>query len=143
MASKPETTFYTSVHKHLPPPSKLYRVKMSNPYVAGIPDYWYSGPKADLWIEWKFIVLPKRDDTVIDLCGGKQPTISALQQDWIKERLDEGRNVWVIVGHKNGGRICSAAYLWQLLLSAAEFCKYSLSRADLAQTILRHTGTRS
>ncbi len=28
------------------------------------------GPQGDLWVEYKFIVVPKRDDTMIDLVGG-------------------------------------------------------------------------
>ena len=68
MAAKPETTFYTSVHRHLPSTDLLHREKMSNPYRGGTFDHWYSGKKADLWIEWKFVVLPKRDDTMIDIC---------------------------------------------------------------------------
>lgn len=141
MASKPETTFYTSVHKHLPPLSKLYRVKMSNPYVAGIADHWYSGTKADLWIEWKFITPPKRDETVINLCGGKKPIISALQQDWIEARSAEGRNVWVIVGCRDGGMVfrgCS----WRILFTAKEFRRWIKQRAEIAAKILNHTGCR-
>lgn len=83
--SGPETRFYRSIHKLLPP--SVYRVKMSNPYVGGIPDCWYSGPAGDLWIEYKW--------------GSNG--LSALQKDWIDKRRAEGRNVWLISGTKDGG----------------------------------------
>ena len=90
LAAKPETTFYTSVHRHLPPLDKLHREKMANPYRGGTADHWYDGPDADLWIEWKFIVLPKRGNTTIDLVtprGKKlESPLSALQQDWLAGR---------------------------------------------------------
>lgn len=139
MGAKPETTFYTSIHRHLPPPSKLHREKMANPYRGGTADHWYSGPKADLWIEWKFIVVPKRGRTIIDLCGGKQPIISALQQDWLASRYREGRHVWVVVGSTLGGvifRHCS----WQSAFCANEYAVWCEPRADIAWRIAEHTG---
>lgn len=82
-----ETNFYRSIHKLLP--KEVYRVKMSNPYVGGIPDCWYSGVGGDLWVEYKW--------------GSNG--LSALQLDWITKRRAEGRKVWVIVGNKEGGTI--------------------------------------
>lgn len=135
MASKPETTFYTSVHRHLPPPEQLHREKMANPYRGGTADHWYSG-KHDLWIEWKFIVLPKRPSTVIDLCSGKKPALSALQQDWLRRRHAEGRNVWVVVGCKTGGRVYTD-YDWEKPLSCEDFVSTMNTRAELAHRIQR------
>lgn len=136
MAAKPETTFISSVHKHLPP--SLYRVKNHNEYAAGIADCWYSG-KRDLWIEYKFIALPKRDTTVIDLVGGKNPPLSALQQEWLMARSLEGRNVWVIVGCKDGGMIFEAG-AWELPLTTADFRSQIQNRKDLAAEIANFTG---
>lgn len=95
MAAKPETTFTTSVHRHLPP--KLHREKMCNPYRGGTWDMWYSGQAADLWVEYKFVVLPKRESTPIDF------DLSELQLKWGDGRLNEGRELAVIVGCKEGG----------------------------------------
>ena len=129
MSTKPETTFYTSVHKHLPPPSELYREKMSNPYRAGGADFWYSGNKRDLWVEWKFVVLPKRDDTPIRI------DLSPLQREWLRRRHEEGRNVAVIVGCKEGGvafRECN----WEgTPLTCAAFKLFLQPRAELANWI--------
>ena len=99
MAAKPETSFYNSVHRFLPPLGQLHREKMANPYRGGTADHWYSGTRADLWIEWKFVVLPKRDSTLVPI------NLSPLQKDWIRQRHYEGRSVWVIVGCREGGVI--------------------------------------
>lgn len=133
MASKPESTFIASVHKHLPPVEELYRVKMNNPYTAGMADVWYSGQN-DLWVEYKFLVLPKRDSTVIDLCRGKNPALSDLQQEWLRSRYDEGRNVWVIVGCKEGGVVLQGR-LWERPLTVREFRAWLEPRAAVAQTL--------
>lgn len=130
--SGPENTFIASVHRHLP--VGLYRMKNHNQYNGGIADVWYSGPAADLWIEYKFIVLPKRDDTVIDLITGKEPTISYLQQDWIRSRSKEGRNVGVIVGSKDGG-VWFRGCTWDTTYTTAYFRNLIKPRNELAAII--------
>ena len=142
MASKPETTFYTSVHRFLPPLSQLHREKMANPYRGGTADHWYSGPIKDLWIEWKFLLLPKRDSTVVDLIGGKNPLISPLQQEWLKQRDAEGRHLWFVLGCKEGGDVFefgqwAGAYMTKHLRERVE------PRANIAARIVRHTGRLS
>jgi len=130
----PENTFIAAVHKHLPPMRELYRMKNHNVYNAGIADVWYSGTKDDLWVEYKFIVVPKRDDTLIDLVGGKNPVLSALQQDWLSERHAEGRNVGVIVGSKDGG-VWYPGVTWANPTTAQQFRAWIESRADLGRLI--------
>jgi len=131
MSSKPETTFIRSVHKHLP--DDLYHMKNNNPYNSGIADVWYSSKK-DLWVEYKFIVLPKRGDTVIDLINGKNPSISTLQQAWLKDRHAEGRNVGVLVGCKEGG-VWFQGVSWNTVYTATEFRRQLVNRAALARVI--------
>lgn len=141
MAAKPETTFYQSVHRHLPPESELHREKMNNPYRGGTFDHWYDGPGGDLWVEWKFIELPKRPGTVIDLVtprGKKMESpLSALQQQWGRDRYSNGRDVWVIVGCKEGGVIFEALR-WEVPITTAEFKQSMLSRQQIAQRIRAH-----
>ena len=133
MAAKPESTFIASVHKHLPP--TLYRVKNNNEYTAGIADVWYSGAR-DLWIEYKFIAVPKRPETRIDLLTGKNPAISYLQQEWLRSRHGEGRSVGVIVGSKDGG-IWLPGVAWEQPFTAKDFLAHLRTRKDLADTILK------
>lgn len=132
----PENTFIASVHKHLP--AKVYRMKNHNQYNGGIPDVWYSG-RSDLWVEYKFITLPVRDSTAIDLVSGKNPAISALQQAWLRARNEEGRQVGVIVGTKAGG-VWLPGLAWDGTHAAASLRAHLQTRAELAQTICRQIG---
>lgn len=138
MTHGPETRFIMSVHRLLPPEDELHREKMANPYRGGTADSWYSGKRADLWIEWKFIELPKRETASIDLIAGKDPVISVLQQDWIKQRLLEGRAVWVGVGCKAGGVVFTDTR-WASSLLVGEFRALIQSRRQIADQILTFT----
>lgn len=131
MSKGPENTFIGSVHKHLP--TGLYHMKNHNQYVGGIADVWYSGVR-DLWVEYKFIVVPKRPDTVIDLITGKNPAISYLQQEWLRSRHEEGRSVGVIVGSKDGG-VWFPGLTWDATYPAKKFLSLLQTRKDLAGTI--------
>lgn len=135
MSAKPESQFIASVHRHLPPEHEFHREKMANPYRAGTGDSWYSGTRADLWVEWKFIVLPKRPDTMIDLVGGKSPMLSVLQQEWITRRRAEGRNVWIGVGCKEGGVLLRDS-TWPMAMPSKLFKLNLLTRPQIAASIL-------
>ena len=135
MSRKPETSFTQGVHKHLPP--SLHREKMHNPYSSGTADVWYSGAKADLWIEYKFIPkIPVRDHTPV------VPDCSALQIKWLHDRYQEGRNVAVIVGSPSGG-IVLRDLQWERGCSASEFRKVMLTRKQLADWIQLQTMTKT
>lgn len=131
MSSKPENTFIASVHKHLP--KDLYCMKNHNQYNGGIADVWYSGA-SDLWIEYKFIQVPQRSTTVIDLVGSKYPAISPLQQEWLRGRHAEGRNVGVIVGCKEGG-VWFPGVSWDTTYTTEWFRENILSRKEIAGRI--------
>lgn len=109
-------------------------MKNHNQYNGGIPDVWYSGSKADLWVEYKFITLPKKDDTLIDLTALKNPILSPLQQQWLAERHKEGRNVVVVVGSKLGG-VWLSNLDWSVTLSTYSFREHTISRNAIAETI--------
>lgn len=132
MASKPETTFYTGVHRHLPPVGEFYREKMYNPLRGGTWDFWFSG-KRDLWVEYKYLTLPKRDTTMIAL------DLSPLQTLWGAGRYAEGRNLAVVVGCKEGG-VVFTDLAWEQAISTADFKRKICSRAELAQWIVSNTG---
>ena len=132
MSRGPENTFIASVHKHLAP--TVYSMKNHNEYNGGIADVWYDGPQGDLWVEYKFIVVPKRDDTMIDLVGGKNPIISTLQQQWLADRHRNGRNVAVVVGCKDGG-VWYMPCEWTVPITAARFRSLLQSRRLLAAWI--------
>jgi hypothetical protein len=102
-------------------------MKNHNQYTAGIPDVWYSGSAADLWVEYKFIEkIPVRASIL--------PNLSALQQEWLRSRYEEGRNVMVIVGCKSGAVIYRDLE-WEIPLSPEEFSSRLLDRTAVAKVI--------
>lgn len=88
-----EHGFVRAIHRRLPP--EIYRWKIADRYTGGVPDAWYSGPRGDLWVEYKYLPhVPKRQWTV---------PLTPLQLRWLAARHDEGRAVAVIVGSPAGG----------------------------------------
>ena len=131
MASKPETVFYESVHRHLP---MFHREKMNNPYRGGTADWWYSAAR-DLWIEYKFLPrLPQRGSVWLCDDSVKQPMLSRLQQRWLRGRHEEGRNVGVIVGCPTGGVILRDL-AWEEPLDVSYFRSLILPRQKVADWI--------
>ena len=132
MSSGPENRFIQSIHRLLG--AEVYRMKNHNPYTGGVPDCWYSGNKGDLWVEYKFLELPKKPSTIVDLLRGDKPPISPLQQYWLECRHAEGRTVGVIIGTPRGG-LWRPGISWREPLSSAECACALLSRADIASII--------
>lgn len=128
MAAKPETTFYRSVHKHLPKEPTLYQMKLYNPFLAGPPDHWYSGDKADLWTEWKYLKPPKRPSTSV------APGLSGPQQRWLRERYEQGRNVAVVLGCPDGG-VVYRDLDWEKPMPYGEYRERLQTRTQLADWI--------
>lgn len=86
-----EARYTYSMNKKLPIVIRVWKICAA--YVAGVPDCRYSGYKATLWIEWKYIhKLPKKH----------KPRCSPLQIDWLREEYERGRNVAVMVGSPEG-----------------------------------------
>jgi len=129
MSRKPESTFISSVHRHIP--ATLYRMKNNNPFTGGVPDCWYSGAKTDLWVEYKFLSRIPRTPFSLDL--------SALQRDWLSGRYLEGRNVAVIIGCATGGVIFEHLS-WMADVEPREYERLIQSRAELATWIMDYVG---
>lgn len=129
MSSKPESVFTASVHRHLK--AKLYFEKMNNPFRAGTADFWYSGKDGDCWIEYKYIPKIPTRTTIL-------PDLSPRQLKWLKDRVLEGRDVYVVVGHPNGGVVWDGGF--DRPMSPEEFLLRSLTRPQLAAWILAQTG---
>jgi hypothetical protein len=142
---KPENRFIAAVNRHLPlkklrshasvraryPEVKhIYYEKMNNGFRGGTWDAWYSGRGGDLWVEFKYLArLPQR--------ASVKPfeLLSPLQLDWGHERLNEGRNVAVIVGCPAGG-VLLRNRAWMLELPPEQFHERVRSRDDLAAWIM-------
>ena len=135
MAVKPETTFSKGVLAHIP--RNVYHMKNNNPYLGGVPDLWFSGNSADLWVEVKYLPrVPWRDSVV--------PTelLSKLQAQWLERRHREGRQVAVIIGCPDGG-VVLPGITWQDEISAASFVARIQSRPALAQWIIERVNTNT
>lgn len=129
MSVKPESQYISSVHKKLP---RTYAEKNNNPYRSGTPDVWYSGDKGDLWVEYKFLPkTPKRTEIL--------PELSPRQKRWLGNRLDEGRNVAVVLGTPKGGVIYRNRQ-WLTPLSPEEFGLRLVSNQEVADWIHSETG---
>lgn len=131
MASKPETTFYQSIHRLLKPQQpKIYNEKMYNPLRGGTPDVWYSGYGGDLWVEYKWIPkLPKR----VPVRMYKE--LSPLQLSWLNTRYEEGRNVRCILGTPEGCWIFRDR-LWEHDLDALVIRSNKLTKYDISEFIV-------
>jgi hypothetical protein len=99
-----EAGFIKKVHRKLP--KEIYRCKFADRFTSGLPDCWYSGPRADLWVEYKYSEHPHR-----------KPGLTEHQKRWLTDRAKEGRNVAVIVGSPN--RI--------VVYNTSDFYNYQLS----------------
>lgn len=132
--SQPENSFIQSVHRYLP--NTLYRMKNHNEYNSGIADVWYSAVR-DLWVEYKFLKVPVRDSTSINLVAKKKNDwgITPLQRDWLNSRHDEGRNVWVVVGSKDGGVIFRNK-AWEHPVTAEVFRLRTIPRSKVAEYLV-------
>lgn len=137
MSSGPENKFIAAIHRLLP--ASVYHMKNHNVYTGGVADVWYSGRLGDLWIEYKFTVLPKRPGTIVSLVNDTKPMLSMLQQEWLRDRRKEGRDVAVVLGTPEGGiwfrgdewdKPHRADALRALLLSKNEIAKTIQARVD-------------
>lgn len=129
--AKPETNFRLRVERKLP--RALHHEKMANPYIGGTADSWYSGKKADLWVEYKFLPsIPQRG-----VITAKRLGLTALQLDWLEGRYKEGRNVAVIVGVPGGG-IIMRDLLWAKDSPTSIFAA-RMSDAAIAEWITHET----
>jgi len=123
---KPETLFTNRVNKRLP--QDVYAEKQHNFYRGGTPDFWYSGYKADLWVEYKWIKqLPKKESTPI------KADLSGLQTLWLDDAHKKGRNVCVIIGSPQGCAILVDG-TWRCELSHAAFL---FKEPDVVQWLTR------
>lgn len=126
MTAKQETTFIQGVHKVLP--SSIYREKMNNPYRGGTPDVYYEA-RHILWAEYKFIEVPKREDTLI------KPNLSDLQTEWLGRCHINSHRCIVIVGCRAGGVVLHTPGVWEHGIFAGAFVESMLTKKQIADLI--------
>lgn len=129
MSSKPETSYIATIHRKL---VAVYVEKNNNPYRSGTADVWYSGDSGDLWVEYKYIPkIPTRSQIL--------PDLSDRQKKWLGNRLDEGRNVAVVLGTPLGGVIYTNRS-WLTPLSPDEVRSQVVSNIEVARWIKSQVG---
>ena len=80
------------MHRHLSP--EIYRWKIHDTHTGGVPDAYYCGPGDSLWIEYKYIKLPKRASTLVQL------NLSELQKIWLTRAYEWRQSVAIVVGYE-------------------------------------------
>jgi hypothetical protein len=134
--SKPETRFYTAVHRLLPPLHELHREKMHNIYRGGTADVWYSGRLDDLWVEYKWIAkLPVKAPVRL------YKELSPLQLRWLRGRYEEGRNVVVILGTPEGAWV-SENLDWERDIDPVSIRIRGITKQFVADYITKRTQLR-
>jgi len=124
-----ESGYTAAVNRKLRP--HIYVWKIMNSMQNGIPDCWYSGTKAGLFAEYKYIKnLPKRETTILKL------DLSELQTKWLTERYSEGRNVCVILGSPQGAFIFTDQKWNDLEITKSDLI---MNQKQVAQWILNQT----
>lgn len=138
MAQKPEAKYKQAVHRHLD--ASIHHQGMYTPFSAGTPDHWYSGVEDDLWIEFKWDdAAPRR----VHLCNPqvKYPKMSGKQQQWLRARYSEGRNVAVVYATKEGGIILEAL-AWEYPLDKEVFLTRAITAKEVALWISRKVSVK-
>jgi hypothetical protein len=92
-----EHTFIRAVHKKLP--TGVDSWKIAARYANGVADCWYDGPRADLWVEYKW--LPTAWTRGVDITK----KLTALQRAWINKRWTNGRHIAVVVACPAGALV--------------------------------------
>lgn len=122
--STPENSFIRGVHRYV----TAYFEKTNNPYRGGTPDCYYEDTGM-LWIEYKFIVVPKREDTPV------LANLSELQKSWLRRCHDKTGRARVVIGCKAGGALLQSPGEWEEPMPARRFKQLVLSRPALGAAI--------
>ena len=87
MTRKPENKFMDAVHSQLDPDT-IYKLKITPVFSSGEPDVLYEGYAKDLFVEYKFLELPKRYSTMIYF----DKLLSEKQVRWLTRRMERTAN---------------------------------------------------
>lgn len=96
-----ETNVITNVNRKLPKEIHSQSMTFGSQSFNGTPDRYYDGPKADLWVEYKYVDAMPRDKMVGGVNDKKRGCYSTLQHDWMVRRWNNGGNVIGIIGLPN------------------------------------------
>lgn len=124
-----EHAYIRSIHYHLKK-LEMHSIdvwKINDAFKGGCADAIYDGPAKDLWVEYKFIIPPKRSST---RCI---PALSEQQNFWLTNRYNNHRNIAVIVGSIIGCHIFTSPDQWNTGIT--DFRSNTLSNKEIATAI--------
>ena len=91
-----------------------------------MPDAFYSGPKAFIWAEYKYIKkLPVQGASLL------KNRVSPLQKSWLNRAIDHGQRVMVIYGHEDKAVILENKEWNTATLTKDQFIERCISRKEL------------
>lgn len=128
-----EHDFVRSIHNALP--RDLYRWKINDNFQGGVADAYYSGPAGDLWVEYKYVKLPKRPETRLPDRYGLSPQ----QLAWLTERHKEGRSVALVVGSDRGNLLLTDPDLFNKPCTMWGFEQNAIDKKGIIAHILSKT----
>lgn len=130
-----ESDYWQSLKKKIA--GRIYTWKINAAYAKGIPDWWASGSTQDLWVENKRVAsaLPPPS---LDLTDPKK-YLSLHQQDWLRRRYKEGRDVGVICFSQQG-HLWLPGLTWEEPISRLQYLERAISMAELADEIVEICG---
>lgn len=128
-----ESKHRAKLHELLRP--SIYALGTTGVAANGVADAWYSGSKGDLWCEHKrFAKCPP----MIHLT--KADITTPLQQNWLKARHAEGRNVSMIIFTDDLGHLLLMGDAWQNPISRELLQRLAKTRRELAAQIIEVVG---
>ena len=120
-----EHSFVKSVHRKLD--KSVYVWKIADRYSGGVPDAMYAGPAGILFIEYKYIKLPKRPTTII------KTSLSPLQEQWIIQMQQWKHPTWLVIGAEKS---CLILNKLTKNISTAYYLQHRTDTKKLAQLIM-------
>ena len=124
-----EHGFIKAVHRHLPP--EVYRWKIHDTYTGGVPDAFYCGPAGPLWVEYKYIKLPKRKTTTVTF------GISELQRIWLTNVAQCRQTTLLVVGWAQSAQVFYGPNI-KTTSTQDELVQNSYNFKELAALITKH-----
>ena len=121
-----EHGFVRSVHRQLSP--DVFVWKINDKYAGGVPDAFYAGPARCLFVEFKYVTLPKKETSLV------RTNLSEQQKLWLNRMLAMDKNVAVVIGSDSGGLILSSG-AWNSQVTKTTFTKYALSNNKISAWI--------
>lgn len=121
-----EHGFVKSVHRQLSP--DIFVWKINDTYAGGVPDAFYAGPARCLFVEYKYVKLPKRSNTLV------KTTLSEQQKLWINRMHNLSHAVAVVIGSDKGCVVLQDK-AWNSPLTLASFLPACISVKDVARWI--------